>query len=106
MITAEAEYTRAFLTIVLTSKTVLAALDVLSSLRLIGVDEEIYEDAIVHTASRTGFRGRWEKVSDYPWVICDIGHNEHGLCYNFAQLDAMLAWQIRRDRVRIVSVIC
>ena len=68
MITAEAEYTRAFLTIVLTSKTVLAALDVLSSLRLID--------------------------------------NEHGLRYNFAQLDAMLAWQIRRDRVRIVSVIC
>ena len=71
-------------------RTVLAALEVLSSLGLIGVDEEIYEDAIVHTASRTGFRGRWEKVSDDPWVICDIGHNEHGLRYNFAQLDAML----------------
>ena len=50
MITAEAEYTRAFLTIVLTLKTVLAALDVLSSLGLIGVDEEIYGDAIVHTS--------------------------------------------------------
>ena len=78
----------------------LAALEVLSSLGLISLDEEIYGDAIVHTASRTGFRGRWEKVSDDPWVICDIGHNEHGLRYNFAQLDAMLAWQIRRDRVR------
>jgi dihydrofolate synthase/folylpolyglutamate synthase len=73
-------------------RTVLAALDVLSSLGLISMDEEIYEDAIVHTASRTGFRGRWEKVSDDPWVICDIGHNEHGLRYNFAQLDAMLKY--------------
>ena len=47
-------------------------------------------DAIVHAASRTGFRGRWEKVSDDPWIICDIGHNEHGLKYNFSQLEKML----------------
>ena len=46
-------------------------------------------DAIVHTAERTGFRGRWEQVMDNPRVICDIGHNEHGLKYNFAQLSHM-----------------
>ena len=46
-------------------------------------------DAIVHTAERTDFHGRWEKLSDVPYVICDIGHNEHGLKYNFAQLEKM-----------------
>lgn len=46
-------------------------------------------DAIVNTARRTGFRGRWEKLSDDPLTICDIGHNEHGLRYNFAQLERM-----------------
>ena len=46
-------------------------------------------DAIVHTAERTDFHGRWEKLSDDPYVICDIGHNEHGLKYNFAQLEKM-----------------
>ena len=46
-------------------------------------------EAVVKTALRTGFRGRWEKVSDNPYVICDIGHNEHGLKYNFAQLSRM-----------------
>ena len=46
-------------------------------------------DAIIHTASRTGFRGRWEKLSDNPLTICDIGHNEHGLRHNFAQLTRM-----------------
>ena len=45
----------------------------------------------MHAAERTGFRGRWEKLSDDPWVICDIGHNEHGLKYNFAQLEKMKA---------------
>ena len=47
------------------------------------------QDAIINTAARTGFRGRWEKISDNPVTICDIGHNEHGLKYNFAQLEKM-----------------
>jgi dihydrofolate synthase/folylpolyglutamate synthase len=47
------------------------------------------QNAIINTAARTGFRGRWEKISDNPVTICDIGHNEHGLKYNFAQLERM-----------------
>ena len=66
-------------------RTVLAALDVLSENR------DRWKDAIVNTAKRTGFRGRWEKLSDNPLTICDIGHNEHGLRHNFAQLEAMKA---------------
>ena len=62
-------------------RTVLAALDTLS----IPADA----DAIIRTAAVTGFRGRWEKLSDEPYVICDIGHNEHGLKYNFSQLERM-----------------
>ena len=64
-------------------RTVLAALDVL------GVSVSEIQEAIVRAAERTGFRGRWEKLSDDPWLICDIGHNEHGLKYNFAQLETM-----------------
>lgn len=76
-------------------RTVLAALDVIDN----GVgtlsgsgagDQGCVHDALVHTASRTGFRGRWEKLSDDPYVICDIGHNEHGLKYNFSQLGRLV----------------
>ena len=72
-------------------RTVLAALDVLSTNRMIdGVSlSQTAMESVVNTAFRTGFRGRWEKVSDDPYVICDIGHNEHGLKYNFAQLAKM-----------------
>lgn len=66
-------------------RTVLAALDVLSFRQ-----SACGMDALIRTAERTGFHGRWEKVSDDPYVICDIGHNEHGLKYNFAQLESML----------------
>lgn len=68
-------------------RTVLAALDVLRP--EMSSDEMV--KAIAATAARTGFRGRWEKISDNPMVICDIGHNEHGLKYNFAQLERMKA---------------
>lgn len=64
-------------------RTVLAALEVL------GVSGSEIQEAIMRAAQRTGFRGRWEKLSDDPWIICDIGHNEHGLKYNFAQLEKM-----------------
>ena len=72
-------------------RTVLAVLDVIASRNLIdGVSiSPAVIDPIVSTASRTGFRGRWEKLSDDPYMICDIGHNEHGLKYNFAQLAKM-----------------
>lgn len=79
-------------------RTVLAALDVLSS-DLQSCPGCAYGpgpewdasvlDSLIHAACRTGFRGRWEKLADDPYVICDIGHNEHGLKYNFAQLGRM-----------------
>lgn len=70
-------------------RTVLAALDVLASGNQSGATGSRMRDAIIHTAERTDFHGRWEKLSDDPYVICDIGHNEHGLKYNFAQLEKM-----------------
>lgn len=66
-------------------RTVLAALDVLK----VPADAEVVADALKNTAARTGFRGRWDVISEDPCIICDIGHNEHGLKYNFAQLEQM-----------------
>lgn len=73
-------------------RTVLASVDVLLSKALIcGADEDTVADAIIHTASYAGFRGRWEKVLNDPCVICDIGHNSHGLRHNFSQLANMVS---------------
>lgn len=72
-------------------RTVLAAFEVLTSRSLLRLTGSEMLEAIKHTARRTGFRGRWERISDDPYVICDIGHNEHGLRHNFSQLEHMLA---------------
>ena len=78
-------------------RTALSALTVLSSaepqvaaaVRNSGVDA--VAQAIISTSARTGFKGRWERIMENPTVICDIGHNAHGLKYNFKQLSRMKA---------------
>ena len=73
-------------------RTVLAVLWRLRESGLaVGLNDDDICDAIADTASRTGFRGRWEVLSENPLTICDIGHNGHGLKYNFSQLEAMHA---------------
>lgn len=71
-------------------RTVLAAVEVLSSLEpKVTISRDAVAEALAHTAARTGFRGRWEVISEDPYIICDIGHNEHGLRHNFSQLSTM-----------------
>lgn len=62
-------------------RTVLAALDIL------GIKPDF--DALGHTASITGFHGRWEKIHENPEVICDIGHNPAALKINFSGLQQL-----------------
>ena len=68
-------------------RTVLAALDALD----IPFDRACVAGAIERTAARTDFHGRWERIMTDPTVICDIGHNEHGLRLNMKKLSDMLA---------------
>ena len=86
-------------------RTVLAALDVLKGIESVfagkvhavpqnsGVSSALSREkctrSLISTAQRTGFGGRWQQISDSPVTIVDIGHNEHGLKYNFAQLQRM-----------------
>ena len=67
-------------------RTVLAALEALD----IPFDRARVAEAIERTAARTDFHGRWERLSSDPLVICDIGHNEHGLRLNMKKLSDML----------------
>ena len=74
-------------------KTVLAALQVvknnLPQPETHTFDLKTLEDALENTAKRTGLRGRWEKISDNPLTIMDIGHNADGMEQNFRQLNEM-----------------
>ena len=73
-------------------RTALTAWETLNkSCGIPALDGNDASDAIVNTASRMDFHGRWEKLSEDPYVICDIGHNADGLRWNFAQLEHMMS---------------
>ena len=71
-------------------RTVLSAIQVLQETAAVAsLSSRDICDAIIHAARNTGFRGRWEILSESPLTIADIGHNAHGLRHNFGQLARM-----------------
>ena len=69
-------------------RTVLAAVDILKEIPGFKglADSEAVMDGIARAGRMTGFRGRWERLSEHPFVIADIGHNPQALKYSFDQL--------------------
>lgn len=64
---------------------------VLCALGVLGIDTgDGTRYALENAARICDFHARWETVRENPRTICDIGHNAHGLRYNFAQLEAMV----------------
>lgn len=90
-------------------RTVLCALNVLgpeplpSGAHSARETAPLLRQALMRTAAITGFRGRWERIGEHPEIICDIGHNVHGLRQNFATLQEQLS-QGRRVTIVYGSV--
>lgn len=61
---------------------------VMAAMAVLGLETDW--QAIENAARICDFHGRWEVLAAEPYTICDIGHNQHGLKYNFAQLEKLL----------------
>ena len=59
-------------------KTVLAAIAEFNQLGY-KISPEAISSALSQVKNLTGFRGRWQTLSEKPLVICDTGHNEDGI---------------------------
>ncbi|MBC8051820.1 MAG: bifunctional folylpolyglutamate synthase/dihydrofolate synthase [Sphingobacteriaceae bacterium] len=59
-------------------KTVLSAVD---QLRLQGflIEDLHLQQALKQVSTLTGLSGRWQTIETTPLIICDTGHNEHGI---------------------------
>ena len=66
--------------------TVLAAI---YELRRIGIEigDESVRKGMEQVCELTGLAGRWMKIAESPFTICDTGHNEAGISYTMEQLD-------------------
>lgn len=52
----------------------------------LAIYEQDIRNGIAHVVRNTGLHGRWEKLCDHPYTICDTGHNIDGLTEITAQL--------------------
>jgi len=68
--------------------TVLAAVDILRNkiTKPLFIPPDAVERGLAQAAKSTGLRGRWEIIGHRPLVVCDTGHNAHGLQCTFQQL--------------------
>ena len=72
--------------------TALAALHILKSCNgnntkpCFTIEEKALRHGLSKVVAQTGLRGRWEILSKRPLIICDTGHNAHGLMESMAQL--------------------
>ncbi len=68
--------------------TVLTAVDMLREkiVSPLFIPADAVERGLAQAAKSTGLRGRWEIIGHAPLVVCDTGHNAHGLQHTFSQL--------------------
>ena len=69
------------------ARTVLATI---GELRKIGyqIPKKAVYDGFANVLSLTGFTGRWQILQENPKIVCDTGHNAHGIRYIAEQLRA------------------
>lgn len=53
------------------------------------ISEQNIEEGLLNVHRNTGFIGRWFEFSQNPLTVCDTAHNQAGLEYVFAQLNAI-----------------
>ena len=70
------------------ANTILTALDELKRKRF-NITEAAIRKGFKDVCRMTGLRGRWQRVSKKPDIICDTGHNSHGLKYIAKHLEEL-----------------
>ncbi|MBR6815700.1 MAG: bifunctional folylpolyglutamate synthase/dihydrofolate synthase [Alistipes sp.] len=70
--------------------TASAALDYLHQHTALTIPSKAYLEGLSSVGEQTHLQGRWQTISREPLVVCDTGHNAHGLRYVAAELERCL----------------
>lgn len=74
--------------------TALGALEVLHRHTQVSISTRALVDGCRNAATSTGLQGRWQRLGERPLVVCDTGHNAHGLRYVSEQLKTLNCKQL------------
>lgn len=61
--------------------TAAAAADYLDTHTQITIPRRAFVEGMARVAATTSLAGRWQQLSDKPYIVCDTGHNAHGIKY-------------------------
>lgn len=79
-------------------KNIITALTALAVIKkYIKVDNQHIFEGIANAAKNTALNGRWQVLKTSPFIICDTGHNAHGLQHTMQQLK-----HIEKDKLHVV----
>lgn len=67
------------------ARTVLTAIEELKNIGYNIPDNAVY-DGFSNVIEQTGLMGRWQQLSSSPRIVCDTGHNSHGIRHIAEQL--------------------
>ncbi len=59
------------------------------------IPEAAIADGYAYVCTLTGLQGRWQVMQEHPMVICDTGHNAHGMRYVVEQLERIPCQALR-----------
>lgn len=74
--------------------TALGALEVLHRHTQVSISTRALIEGCQYAARTTGLQGRWQRLGKHPLVVCDTGHNAHGLRYVAEQLKQLNCKQL------------
>ena len=74
--------------------TALGALEVLHRRTQVSISTRALIEGCRDAAATTGLQGRWQRLGERPTVVCDTGHNAHGLRYVSEQLKRLNCKQL------------
>ena len=63
-----------------------AAADYLHENTPLSISRRAFIDGLRDVAQLTSFKGRWQVLSERPYIVCDTGHNPHGIARVAEQL--------------------
>ncbi|MBP3550525.1 MAG: bifunctional folylpolyglutamate synthase/dihydrofolate synthase [Alistipes sp.] len=66
--------------------TVATVLDALHETTPLSISRRAFVEGVRDVCALTSFRGRWQVLSEKPFVVCDTAHNEHGIAEVAKQL--------------------
>ena len=68
--------------------TASAAVDFLHEETPLTISRRAFLEGLCHAAVNTSLAGRWQQLGENPLIVCDTGHNAHGIAYVAEQLKA------------------